>query len=194
MKYLPLLVAAALLLSSCKKKKQKEEGKGLVPITSLFKKEVEHIDTSLYSIVKVVSTDSTRNDTTYIPREKFAEEVKEFLNLPDFSDPKVAKRFKEENRYDTLMGRVILTYTPIDPKNETISKVELLVSSTDITPEGDNKVTNIIIDQAKTDRNGSWTKQMLWTIGKKILITATEQKPGKPEQLTITKLTWNDDE
>lgn len=193
MKYLSFLAGSAIiLLFSCKAKK-KTDGKGYVSITSIIQKEAEHVDTSLYAIYKVVSTDSTHQDTTYIPREKFKEAAKEFLSLPDFSDPAVASRFTEENRYDSLMDRIILTYTPVDPKKEDINKVELIVS-TEIMSDGNNKITNIIIDKGKSDRNGAYSTQMLWIIGKKFLITHSTQKPAEPEKTTITKVVWNDDE
>lgn len=191
MKNIALFLAGVFIFFSCKTK-EKEDGKGYVSITSLIKKEIEHVDTSLYSIIKIVSTDTAQGDTTYIPREKFGEEAKEFLLIPDFSDPKIAKRFKEENRYDSLMDRIILTYTPVDKTSEEVNKVELLVS-TDIMSDGNNKITNIIIEKGKTDRNGAYNTQMLWNLGKNFLITHSTQQPAEAEKITVTKVIWNDD-
>lgn len=191
MKHIALLLTSVIIFYSCKTK-EKEEEKRYVSITSLLKKEIEHVDTSLYSIIKIVSTDTAHIDTTYIPREKFAEEAKEFLEIPDFSDPKIAKRFKEENRYDSLMDRIILTYSPVDKTGEEVNKVELLVS-TDIMSDGNNKITNIIIEKGKTDRNGAYSTQMLWNLGKNFLITHSTQKPAEAEKTTVTKVIWNDD-
>jgi len=120
---LPLLT---LFLFSCKEKK-KAESKGFVSVISLIEKQVAHVDTSLYSIVQVIAKDSLHTDTNYIPREKFRETAREFLELPDLTNPEVAARFNEEKMYDTLMRRVIISYTPIDPKKEEIKKIELLI-------------------------------------------------------------------
>jgi hypothetical protein len=189
---LALLFLAPFIMLACKAK-NKEEEKRYVSVISLIKKQAAHIDTSLYAITKVVTMDSLHSDTTYIPREEFIAAAKDFTDIPDLSDPKVAKRFKEENRYDSLIKKVIITYTPIDPTNEIITKQELLVS-TELTREGDNKVTHIIIEKGRTDRNGSFTQSLLWRMDKSFLITTTTQKPGEPEKTTITKVAWNDDE
>ncbi len=193
MKYTAVLLAAAIFCFSCKSKKKEEPSRSYISISNLLKKEVENVDTSLFSIIKVVSTDSLHHDTTFIPREKFAEVAKDFLELPDFSNPDVAKRFNQEMRFDSLMDRGFFTYTPVDPKSEEIIKVELLFSSETLA-NGDNRVTNIIIDMGKTDRNGAYSKKMLWTMGKKFLITYITQKPAEPEKITVTKVTWNDDD
>ena len=92
------------VLVSCKQK-DKEPPKNYISVVSLIRKQVAHVDTSLYPIIKIVSQDSLRHDTTFIPREQFAAEAKDFLEIPDLSDKKVAKRYKEEPpRYDELLG------------------------------------------------------------------------------------------
>ena len=96
---LAFLLLAPFIIFACKTK-NKEEEKHYISVISLIKKQAAHIDTSLYSIIKVVSTDSLHSDTTYVPREEFIAAAKDFTDIPDLSDPKVAKRFKEENRYD----------------------------------------------------------------------------------------------
>lgn len=185
---LPLL---ALFLFSCKEKK-KAESKGFVSVVSLVEKQVAHVDTSLYSIVQVISTDSLHADTNYIPREKFREIAREFLELPDLSDPEIAARFNEGKMYDTTYRRVILTYTPIDPKKEEIKSIELLVSQ-QVKEDGNNPVTNIIVDRIINNRDGFLEKKMLWRTDKSFLIVTSTQQPGKPEITTTNRVTWNED-
>lgn len=183
-----LIILAAAFFSACNGKK-KEEQKKFISVLSLIEKQVAHIDTSLYAITKVVTKDSLHSDTFYISRENFRKEAKEFLEIPDLSVQKIARRYKEETRFDELLNSVIITYTPKDPVNEEIQKQELLVTPNIAT--GD-KVNNIIIESVKNDRNGLLEKKMLWQIDKSFLITTTTQKPGEAEIVTITKLTWND--
>jgi hypothetical protein len=185
---LPLL---AIFLYSCKEKK-KAESKGFVSVVSLVEKQVAHVDTSLYSIVQVISKDSLHADTNYIPREKFREIAREFLELPDLSDPEIAARFKEDKMYDTTYRRVILTYTPIDPKKEEIKKIELLVSQK-VNEDGNNPVTNIIVDRIINNRDGFLEKKMLWRTDKSFLIVTSTQQPGQPEINTTNRVTWNED-
>lgn len=185
---LPLL---ALFLFSCKEKK-KPESKGYISVVSLIEKQVAHIDTSLYSIVQVIAKDSLHADTTYIPREKFRETAREFLDLPDLTNPEVAARFNEEKMYDTIFRRVIISYTPIDPKKEEIKKIELLISQ-EIKEDGSNKVTNIIVDRIINNRDGFLQKKMLWQTDRSFLIVTSTQQPGQPEINTTNRVTWNEE-
>ncbi len=83
----------------------------------------------------------------------------------------------------------IITYTPQKPDKEVIQKQEILVTPNIAT--GD-KVNNIIIESVKSDRNGFLEKKMLWQLDHSFLITTTTQKPGEPEIVTTTRVTWND--
>ncbi|MEQ1677248.1 MAG: hypothetical protein ABL876_11135 [Chitinophagaceae bacterium] len=190
-----LVVAiASLLLVACKSSNgDKEPEKKYISLQSLVEKQVAHIDTSLYSIRKVVIIDSLHSDTTYIRREDFRSVAKDFLDIPDLSDPKIANRYKEESRYDSLIKRVVITYTPIDPEKEEVKKLEMLVSP-EIAKDGNNKVTGIIVDRVRNNRNGYFAQNMLWRTDKSFLITTTTQKPGEEEVITITKVTWNEEE
>jgi len=185
-----LFLPALFILSSCKHKKE-EETKHFISVLSLIKKQVAHIDTSLYSIVKVVYTDSLHSDTTYIPREKFAEEAKDFLDIPDLSDKKVAKRYKEDPAVqDEMLNRVIITYLPIEPDKEEIKRQELLATPL---PGQDARINNIIIVREINNRDSFLQKKMLWQFDKSFQIVTTTQKPGKPEISVTTKVTWNED-
>lgn len=185
---IPLLT---LFLFSCKEKK-KAESKGFISVVSLIEKQVAHIDTSLYSIVQVIAKDSLQTDTTYIPREKFRETAREFLELPDLTNPEVAARFTEDKMYDTLLRRVIISYTPIDPKKEEIKKIELLISQ-EIMDDGSNKVTNIIVDRILKNRDGFLQKKMVWRTDRSFLIVTSTQQPGQPEITSTNRVTWNEE-
>lgn len=188
MKYLSLFALFVIVFTSCKEK-EKTPDKKYVSILSLVKDQVAHVDTSLYAIVKVVSTDSLHNDTFYIRREDFAAEAKEFLEIPDLSDKKIAKRFKEETLYDESLNRVVITYTPENPDKEIIQKQELLVIPDALT--GD-KVTNIIINSSINNRDSSVQKNMLWQMNKSFQIATTRRLPGQAETITTTRVTWNE--
>lgn len=178
-------------LPACKNQPENKDDKHYISVRSIIEKQVAHIDTSLYSIVKITDYDSLHSDTSYIPREEFRNAAKDFLEIPDLSDTKIANRYKEENRYDSLIRKVIITYSPLNPKEEEIQKQELLVSP-DIMVDSSNKVTNIIIDRVKKNRDGFWGQQMLWITDKSFLITTTTQKPGETERIVTTRVIWND--
>ena len=187
--YLFFLWYLLLLTLSCKQK-PKEEEKKFISVLSLIEKQVAHIDTSLYAITRVVYSDSLHSDTAYIRREDFRSVAKEFLDIPDLSEKKVAKQYMEETRYDELLNRVIITYKPINSDGGEIKKQEIQVTP-DLTT-GD-KVNNIIINRVINNRDGFLQKDMLWQIDKSFQVVTTTRQPGQPEKITTTKVTWNED-
>ena len=187
--YSSLLLSIILVTASCKQKKE-TEAKNFISVLSLIEKQVIHVDTSLYAITKVVYTDSLHSDTTYVRREDFRSIAKEFLDIPDLSAKKVAKLYKEETRYDELLNRVIITYTPVNAGEVEIKKQELQVTPNVAT--GD-KVNNVLINRVINNRDGYLKKDMLWQMDKSFQIVTTTQQPGQPEIITTTKVTWNED-
>ena len=177
------------ILAACKQK-EKEEDKGFISVVSLVKQQVQHIDTALYSIIKITYTDTSHIDTMYIAREDFEKVASDFLDIPDLSDKKVARKYKAEPaRYDEQMNRVIITYNPIDPGKEEIKTQEILVLPD---PGAGDKVTNIRIVRDINNRDSSLHKEMLWRMDKSFQVITTSQKPGKPEIITTTKVSWNE--
>ncbi len=187
-----LLVLLALTFSCKRKGKENEGSKKYVSILSLIKAQVADVDSSLYSITKITCTDSLDCDTVYLRREEFREAAKEFLDIPDLSNSKVARKFREEPAiYDEALNRAIITYTPLDPDKEEIKKQELLVTPNAAT--GD-KVNTIIITRVVNNRDGYLRKEMLWQIDKSFQVVTSTQRPGEPEQTVTVKVAWNEDE
>jgi hypothetical protein len=190
MKNCLLLIIVPCLFLACGHKK-KGEDKNFISVVSLIKEQVAQVDTSLYSIRKLVYTDSLHVDTTYIRREDFKIAAKDFLDIPDLSESSVAERYKEEPaRYDEQMNRVIITYLPINPEKEEIKSQELLATPV---PGENSKVNDIIITREISNRDSFLQKKMLWQMDKSFQVITRSQKPGKPEVITTTKVTWNED-
>ncbi len=97
-----------LLLSafSCKQRENSNKEK-FFPVLSFIRSQVADVDTSLHSIRKVIIIDSLTADTTYIPREQFREEAKDFLTVPDLATSNYEDRYTEEKLFDETMNRVL---------------------------------------------------------------------------------------
>lgn len=189
-KRLSLIILSVLLLISCKSKDDKND-KQFISVVSLIKKDVAHVDTSLYSIVKIEYIDSLHQDTSYIPREQFAAISKEFLEAPDLSDKKIANRWVESPAIvDQMLNRVIITYTPVNPDKEEFKKQEILATPV---PGAEAKINNIIIIREISNRDSFLQKKMLWQVNKSFQVVTTSQQPGKPEITKTTRVTWNED-
>jgi len=188
--YLLVVLLSVNFTHTACKQKEKGEDKKFISVLALIKKEVAHIDTSLYSIMKIVYTDSLHIDTSYVSREQFADAAKDFLSIPDLADKKIARRFTEEPaRYDELLNRAIFTYLPINPDKEEIKKQELLLTPI---PGEESRVNNIIITREIANRDSFFQQRMLWQTAKSFQIVTRRQKPGQPETTTTTKVTWNE--
>lgn len=183
---LPISVAI-LFTVACNSKKNKEE-KVLFPVLSFLQSQVAHVDTSLYSIMKLNYIDSTRTDTEYIRRDNFRQLARDFLEIPDLTASKFRKRFREEKRFDETLGRVVISYLPENPEKEQLQRQEILISPD---PTGD-RVNSIIIDFISNTRDSSVEKKMLWRVDRSFQVTTIKQKPGMPETVTITKVIWNE--
>lgn len=185
-----LSVLPAIFLAACKGKK-KEPAKGFISVVSLIRDEVAQVDTSLFSIVKTITYDSLHTDTVFVPREEFKKEAHDFLEIPDLADPKVAKRYKDVSpMYDQSLGRVIFKYEPVDPLKEEVKSQEFL--ATPVLGK-DARINNVIVVREISNRDSFLQKKMLWQINRSFQIVTTRQKPGQPEQITITKVAWNED-
>ncbi len=191
MKYVYAIGLSCLLLAAACKSRKKGPAKNYISIVSLIRQNVAHVDTSLYSIMKVENTDTLHYDTTYIPREKFAEAAKMFLEIPDLSDPEVAERYLEQPAvHDEMLNRVIITYVPLHPDKEEFKKQEILATPV---PGADAKINNIIVVREISNRDSFFQQKMLWQMNKSFQVVTTTQKPGKPEIQRTTKVTWNED-
>ncbi|MBM3412946.1 MAG: hypothetical protein FJY19_06160 [Bacteroidetes bacterium] len=176
-----------LALTAC----QSTPSKKYISIPSLIQEQVTHVDSSLYAITQYVyqGTDSLPSDTIYIPREAFKKAATEFLSILDLSLPSNAKRFTEQNRYDPLLERVIITYTPIKPNEEDWQKQELMVKPD---PATGDKVTTILASKVQNNRNGLLQVELLWLFDRSFQVTQTTQAPGKDPVIITYKVIWND--
>jgi hypothetical protein len=181
----------AILISCGEKKKQEQPKEAFISAVSFIRSQVTQVDTSLYSIMKLVYRDSVYVDTEYIKREDFAANASDFLDLPDIADKKNAPDYLEEKFVDETLNRVIFTYRPKDPEKALIQRQELVVLA-DLTG-GESKVRNIIIETSSTNRDSSVQKKLLWQVDKSFQVTRIIQKNAQPETTYTFKVTWNED-
>lgn len=185
-----LLIAVALLIASACSNKKKQPKEKFVPVLSFIQSQIAHVDTSLYSIRKIIYIDSLTNDTTYIPREKFRNEAHDFLTIPDISSPEYADRFTEDKNYDETINRVWITYIPVDPAKEQIQRQEVLIKPDD----SGGEIASIIINSVINTKDSLVEKRMLWQVDQSFQVTVTRQLVGQPEKTSTYKVIWGEDE
>jgi hypothetical protein len=175
-----------LALIACKNKKKETEENGSFPVLPIIKSQVAHVDSSLYSIVKTLSDDSTR-DTIYLKREQFRDAAKDFLSIPDITQPKWKDKYKESKLYDENLQMVVLDYTTDDPEAEVRSEKVYIEQGE--APEG--KVKTIVIDRITKDGNNIIQQNMIWEMDSHFQVASNIESPGKPDRTKIVKVTWS---
>jgi hypothetical protein len=189
-----LIVAGIVLVFAwgCKGKEKKviDPGKKFFPALSYIKNQVAKVDTSVYSIMRIVFVDSARIDTTWIRREEFRNSAADFLALPDLAAPEYNDRFTEENQFDETLGRVLMTYTPVNAKDEIVQRQEILIKPD--TPE--DKVTSIFINTSQSNKDSTVERKLFWKVDESFQVTTIKQYPGQPEITSTYKVSWNESE
>lgn len=185
-----IIAFLSLSVIACNNKSKKPgAGKeGFFPVVGFILAQVKHVDTSVYSIMKITYIDSVRTDTTYIKREEFAAAAQDFLALPDIFKPEYATRYKEVDGFDGTLNRGFLLYTPVSPDKEIIQDQKVLIKPD---PSGD-KASTIIINTYENTKDSVVEKNLTWWVDKSFLVTKTVQLPGQPEVTTNFKVIWND--
>ncbi len=176
-----------LFSSGCRSKSPGEK-KSHFPALSFIQSQVAHVDTSLFSIMRIDYGDSSDADTSYIRREEFRAAAKDFLEIPDLTTSALSKRFTEQSNYDETLGRVMLTSYPVDKEKEVLQRQEVLITPS---AAGD-KVNSIFIDLLFQNRDSVVQKRLLWRVDQSFQVSAIRQKPGQPEIITTTKVIWNE--
>lgn len=157
------------------------------PVLSYLKSRVAHIDTSLYTLIKIVKEDN-RTDTAYIKREEFKKHAQDFITLPDITSKNLRKGYTEAKFFDQDLQKVVLNYTPNDLKAE-IRRQDVIVQPN--TQTGD-MVETIFIDRLLEGKDSTIQKKMTWEVNKRFRIITIIQKRGQKDKIKITDLIWND--
>jgi hypothetical protein len=174
-------------LVCCKSKKNQAEENGSFPVLSFIQSQVAHVDSSLYSIMKIETVDST-HDTSYIRREDFRKAANDFLSLPDIASKKWKDDYVESRQFDQDLGLVVLEYTPKDDKAE-IRREQVYIQPGN---GEEDKVERIIIDKVFREGNTVIHKNMLWKVDSHFQVATSTEKPGSAEQIKTVRVTWKD--
>lgn len=182
-----LPIFCLLTVCSCNQKNKTKSGK-FFPAISFIKSQVAHVDSSFYSIRKIVILDG-KTDTSFVSREEFRDLAIEFLKLPDIGEKNLNKSYKEEKMFDQGLNRVVFTYTALKEGLE-IQKIDVVI----IPDSGGDKVSNIIISSSITANAAVINKNLLWQVDKSFQVVKIIQEENKPEKIIITKVVWNNKE
>lgn len=172
MKFTIAWLALMLVVAACKnKKKEKKETSQYFPIRSYLQSQVKTLDTASYDFIKI-ETANGKSDTSVLKKDELRMYTLDFLDIPDLRNAEEAKHYYETKSYDSLMGRVFMSYTSEEDDME-VTKQEITVLPT---LTGSDEVKTVYIEKLISETNTTIDKKMLWEIGNFFTITTITQK------------------
>ena len=175
-----VLLCSACIYIGCKQKKN-----DVFPALDFIKAQVANVDTSIYSILKLVPKTDSTYDTTYVKRQEFRQLAKDFLETPDISKT-LGGKYTEERMMNNDLGLAVLIATPKD------QDLEIRRQEVRIEPDPPNdKIKSIYIEKVKNDKDTSITKRMTWYADRKFQIVTIIQRPNNQEKTSVMEVVWN---
>lgn len=185
-----LLGLLLIFICGCRNPDKEESGaSGYFPVLSYLQSQVRHVDTSLYSIIKI-SKRAGIADTAYLRREDFRAAAQDFLSVPDIASKKLQKRYAETRLYDEDLKKVVLTYEPKDKEDaEGITRQDVLIEPGDAA--GD-RVQTIYIETLLNGGDSTVQQRLTWNVDKSFRVIRMVTKKNNPETVHTTEVTWSE--
>lgn len=177
-----------IFFSACKDKEAGDDS-GPFPVVSYLQSQARHVDTSLYSIVKIRKAHGVP-DTTYIPREAFKAAAQDFLSLPDLASKELKKKYTETKLYDEDLKKFIITYQPKDREDfEEITRQDVLIEPD--AGAGD-QVQTIYIETLLHRGDSTLQKKLTWNVAGNFQVIRIVTKKSGDETVETTDVTWSE--
>ncbi len=178
----PFLITAFLF--SCKNK-ELDSTKAYFSVVGYLKSEVKKMDSMPLQFTKITS-EQNKTDTSVITKQEFHKYVNEFLSLPDIATPDKMDEYSEANDFDEILNNVLLMYTA-KQEDEIVKNQTIMMQPDDI---GNTHVKTILVTTEESDKDSTVVKNMTWHIDKRFQIVTKTNKPGQPEKITTTVISW----
>ena len=183
---LKLLLFSAFFSLGCKQKKN-----DVFPALAFVKGQIAHVDTSLYSIIKLVPLTDSTYDTTYVKREQFNDLARDFLETPDISK-KFGGKYTEERMMNNDLGLAVFISTTKDDDLE-VRRQEVRIESGQENGT-DDKIKSVYIERFKNYNDSSVIKRMTWYADNKFQIVTITQRRNEQAKTSVMEVVWNNPE
>lgn len=177
------MICFALVGFSCNnKKKNNVDTSQYFPIRSYLQSQVKTLDTASYSFIRI-ETFNGSSDTSILEREELKQYTWEFTDIPDLRNPEEGSDYNETKSFDSLMGRVFMSYTAKkDDAEVTRQEITVLPALT-----GSDEIKTVYIEKLNSEKESTIDKKLFWEIGNFFSITTITQK-GNSDQVHKLKV------
>ncbi len=182
--YLIVPALIAILFTACKGKKEAKQ-EPPISVLSIIKGQLNHLDSSLYGIIKYETADNT-TDTTYLKREEIRKFAAPFLSLPEIADKNYYENYMEERLIDAEQETLNIT-TTAKKENAEIQKQIIVIALSDVSS---GKVQSIFIDRYIPSKDSTVEQKLFWEIDKYFSIGSIIEKEKQPDKTRFTKVVW----
>lgn len=182
MKYVFITVFALVGFACNNKKKEDKDPSQYFPIRSYLQSQVKNLDTAAYSFIKI-ETANGKADTSLLKRNELKQYTRDFTDIPDLRNPDEGRNYNETKSFDSLMGRVFMTYSAANDDVE-VTRQEITVLPT---LTGSDEVKTVYIEKLISGKKGTIDKKLLWEVGYFFSITTITQK-GNSDQVHKLKV------
>jgi hypothetical protein len=187
MKWSALFGLWCMLCWGCRNREKAEGGDvAPFPVVPYLQSQVRHVDTSLYSIVRIRKAQGMA-DTTYLRREEFRAAATDFLSLPDLASAGKGK-YAETKLYDADLKKVVITYMPKPGEAvEGITRQDIIIEPD--AGSGD-QVQTIYIETLLNSGDSTVQKRLTWNTAGSFQVIKLVNKQNHPETVETTDVRW----
>ena len=186
MNKLALAFLGLIFFIGCKQKEEQKTDADYFPTTAFIRDQIAHVDTSVFSIIKIVEHDSLP-DSIYLKREDFKKEAADFLALPDISSKGLRKEYSESKQFDEALQKITFAYTAQNPDAPIQQEIVVVKPDPNI-----DKVETIFIDWFQANDDSTVQKKLTWQANKYFRKITMTQKKGQPEKIEKVEVHWTD--
>jgi len=182
--YLIVPALIVILFAACKEKKELKQ-ESPISVLSIIKGQLNHLDSSLYEIIKYETADNT-TDSSYLKRDEIRKFAAPFLSLPEIADKNYYENYTEEKLIDAQQETLSITTTAKN-ENAEIQKQIIVITLSDVS---NGKVQSIFIDRYIPSKDSTVDQKLFWELDKYFSIGSIIEKENQPEKTHFTKVAW----
>ena len=181
----PVVFILTIVCSCGKKKRNRADEPKFFPVVAFLNTEFKKLDSAGSDFILVRSLNGN-TDTTSLSKAELKQYEKEFLAIPDLTDDETGEGYSQSSTYDTLLGKIVMTYTADD------EDAELVRQHVTLSPklQGSDQVDMIYLEKFREAGDSTVEKKLLWEGGRSFSIRTIVQKENSPAKVENVKVAW----